>query len=164
MALDKQLARLEAKLDAILEKAGLDPADFTKATGKTGAKPPRELTPAQQEAINNAPKYIEPKPVGSQPPPAQPTPGQQAPAPDATNAPDLHNATPEETKAAGLTDEEAKTAEATGEVPWAGYDAASSEVIIERLRGMDVDARERALAYERKNKNRVTITRVNWNS
>lgn len=152
MSQEKQLARLEAKLDALLKGNGLDPADFGGTGGKTAAKPPTPLTPAQQQAIDNAPKYIAPKETGLQSPP---------PAPDA-NAPDLRKATPEEAKAAGLTGAEAQTAEVT--VPWEGYDAASSEVVIERLRGMDVDAREKALAYERKNKNRVTITRVNWNS
>lgn len=50
------------------------------------------------------------------------------------------------------------------DVPWEGYNDASSEDIIARLRGLDAPARERALAYERANRNRVTITRVNWNS
>lgn len=47
--------------------------------------------------------------------------------------------------------------------PWEGFDDASAEEVIERLRGMEPDAREQALAYERGNKNRTTITRVNWN-
>lgn len=50
------------------------------------------------------------------------------------------------------------------DAPWAGYDDATAEEIIARLRGMDADTRNMALAYERANKNRVTITRVNWNS
>lgn len=48
--------------------------------------------------------------------------------------------------------------------PWDGYDDATTDEIIERLRGMEPEAREQALAYERGNKNRVTITRVGWNS
>lgn len=57
MATDKALLRLEAKVDALLEKAGLKPADFagTSPLGYGGRVPPK-LTPEEQQAINNAPK------------------------------------------------------------------------------------------------------------
>lgn len=176
MAQDKQLSRIEEKLNALLEKQGIAVADYEQSAAKAASRPPRELTPAEQQAIDNAPKHIEArhsglsgideaKVMGASPPALQPTPDQ--------GAPDLRKATSDEAKAAGLTDEEAKTAEATqvhghqqaaADLPWHGYDEASSEDIIQRLRGLDVPARERALAYERGNKNRITITRVNWNS
>lgn len=65
MAQDKQLARLEAKLDALLEKSGLDPEDFGPSGGKTPPRQAAKLTAAQQQAIDNAPKYVEAKATGS---------------------------------------------------------------------------------------------------
>lgn len=50
------------------------------------------------------------------------------------------------------------------DLPWPTYDTDSEETIIARLRTMPPDERNKALAYERKNRNRVTILRVNWNS
>lgn len=58
MAVDKVLLRIEAKLDAILQRAGLDPAEFGGTQEKAQSRPPRELTAAEQEAIDNAPKHI----------------------------------------------------------------------------------------------------------
>lgn len=56
MAQDKQLARIEAKLDALLEAQEIDPAYFGGQPEKTAARPTRELTAAEQQAIANAPK------------------------------------------------------------------------------------------------------------
>lgn len=56
MAQDKQLSRIEAKLDALLEENGLDPSEYGGTQEKQAAAPARELTPAQQQAIDNAPK------------------------------------------------------------------------------------------------------------
>lgn len=53
MATDKWVARLEAKLDALLKKAGLDAKDFDAAPA---AVKPHKLTPQEQEAIDNAPE------------------------------------------------------------------------------------------------------------
>lgn len=54
MAADKQMRRLERKIDALLEHAKIDLAQFE--TGESAPRPPRELTPQEQEAIDNAPK------------------------------------------------------------------------------------------------------------
>lgn len=59
---DKQLSRMEAKLDALLDKAGIKASEF-EATATTTAQP-RKLTPAEQQAIDNAPKT----PIGATPP------------------------------------------------------------------------------------------------
>lgn len=55
--LDKQMARIEAKLDALLEKQGIKPADFDAArpTGYGGRAAPK-LSAAEQQAIDNAPE------------------------------------------------------------------------------------------------------------
>lgn len=79
MAQDKQLSRIEAKLDALLEESGVDPADFGESGGKAPARQPRQLTAAEQQAIDNAPKHIEAKVAGATPP-TPPAP-EQAPAP-----------------------------------------------------------------------------------
>lgn len=71
MAQDKQLTRIEDKLDALLKKARIDPEDFGAAAGKTATKP-TELTQAQKDAIANAPKHIEARPVGAGNPPSAP--------------------------------------------------------------------------------------------
>lgn len=49
-------------------------------------------------------------------------------------------------------------------VPWPGYDTLSAEQVVARLRTMDPIERDKALTYERANKNRSTITNVQWNS
>lgn len=54
MAMDKQFRRLEAKIDALLKKNGVDPAQFTEQA--QAARPSRELSAAEQQAIDNAPK------------------------------------------------------------------------------------------------------------
>lgn len=56
MAVDKVLLRIEAKIDALLEEQGLDPAEFGGGTpAKRVAPPAPKLTPQQREAIANAP-------------------------------------------------------------------------------------------------------------
>lgn len=54
----------------------------------------------------------------------------------------------------------------TQSAPWDGYDEATVEEVVERLRGMDAAERERVLAYERSNKARKGIIAplVNWAS
>lgn len=50
--------------------------------------------------------------------------------------------------------------------PWEGYDEATVEEVVERLRGMPAAEREQVIAYERSNKARKGIISpdVNWNS
>ena len=50
---DKAIARLEAKIDALLNKAGIDSATIQAAPPAPRAR--RVLTPAEQQAIDNAP-------------------------------------------------------------------------------------------------------------
>lgn len=59
MAQDRILARIEAKLDALLKERNLKPADYEATT--TAATQPRKLTEAEQQAIDNAPET----PVGA---------------------------------------------------------------------------------------------------
>lgn len=80
MAQDKMLMQINAKLDALLEKSGLKPADFEQATA---APAPRKLTAAEQQAIDNAPET----PVGAN----EPMPG---PRVNTMNAPETPAATP----------------------------------------------------------------------
>jgi hypothetical protein len=54
MAADKLYKRLEAKIDALLEKSGVDMAQFEEADTNRGQA--RRLSAAEQDAINNAPK------------------------------------------------------------------------------------------------------------
>lgn len=56
---DKVLLRLEAKIDALLEKSGLKPKDFADAS--PAPRPAPKLTAEEQQAIDNAPKT----PVGA---------------------------------------------------------------------------------------------------
>jgi hypothetical protein len=58
----------------------------------------------------------------------------------------------------------AKPAQDADSAPWRGYEDATVDEVVERLRGMNEAERGKALAYERANKGRVGITRVNWNS
>lgn len=85
MSQDKVLLRMEQKLDALLQESGLDPADFGEAGGKAPPRPTPTLTPAQQEAIDNAPKHIEARPIDPNAVPA--TPPAQPPIPPATPPP-----------------------------------------------------------------------------
>lgn len=62
MAQDKQLNRIEAKLDALLDAAGIELTD-DMLVGQASPKP-RELTDAQKQAIANAPKHIPAKGPG----------------------------------------------------------------------------------------------------
>lgn len=62
MAQDKMLMQINAKLDALLEKAGLKPDDIEAASPRGyGGRVERKLTEAEQQAIDNAPKT----PVGA---------------------------------------------------------------------------------------------------
>ena len=72
------LRTIEAKLDALLEKACIKPEDVVKAPP---APKPRELTAAEQQAIANAPK---PTPIA----------GPRNARTTATNAPDVSSSTP----------------------------------------------------------------------
>lgn len=74
MAVDKVLLRIEAKLDALLKEAKLDPAKFGGEAGKGTRRPAPKLTQAQQEAIDNAPKHVEARPIATQPTPPPPAP------------------------------------------------------------------------------------------
>lgn len=139
MAQDKMLVTMNAKLDALLEKAGLKPADFEEKA--TFTLTPRKLTKEEQQAIDNAPAT----PVGANGPQVA-----AARTDAATNAP--------------VTPTVTDTQKSKDDAPWAGYENASTDSIVTRLRGMSNAERNKALQYERKNKNRVEITRVNWNS
>lgn len=136
MAQDKLLLRLEAKLDALLKQAGIDPDSIEGTPIRVPIT--RKLTPAEQQAIDNAPK----------PTPAQPV--QNGPRTDANNAP-VVNVPP------------AKPAE-----PIPGYDdlnvAETLEALSDRRDNRALIAA--ALEYERANKRRAgVITQlVNWNS
>lgn len=170
MSMDKNLARIEAKLDALLEENGLKPEDYA-APVTTGARAPRELTAAEQQAIDNAPKT----PVGAQgptnpaatPPPATPT----APVPaDAVGTVTVETQQPDgTTRTQTMPASEARQAQAqaAGE-PFGGYAQLSAEQVIDRLGELDDAGRERVLAYERSrgSRGRKTIidTLVNWNS
>lgn len=63
--LDKQMARIEAKIDALLEKQGIKPSDFDSArpTGYGGRAAPK-LSELEKQAIDNAPAT----PVGANAP------------------------------------------------------------------------------------------------
>lgn len=93
MATDKWVARLEAKLDALLEKAGIKPDDVKGAT--PAAPRARRLTAAEKEAIANAPKTPTADELN---PPAR------APRVTAQNAPDTSSSVPK----ADSTDDTAK--------------------------------------------------------
>jgi len=88
MAMDKQFRRIEAKLDALLEKAGLKPEDFADVPRTPRA--PRELTPQEQEAIDNAPKAEASAPDTD-----------DAPRVTAQGAPDTSASVPKEAKSKG---------------------------------------------------------------
>lgn len=70
---------IEAKLDALLDKAGIKPEDVVP---ETPAPEPRKLTAAEQQAIDNAPK---PTPVAGQ---------ERGPRVTAQNAPDTSSSVP----------------------------------------------------------------------
>lgn len=52
MAQDKQFSRIEKKIDALLEKQGIDVASFDT---QQQTKQARKLSPQEQDALNNAP-------------------------------------------------------------------------------------------------------------
>lgn len=87
MAMDKNLSRIEAKLDAVLRALKVKPEDV-EAAKTAPAAPPRVLTAAEQQAIDNAPK---PTPVvgprGSTPPPPATPPPTPPPAPSLPRQP-----------------------------------------------------------------------------
>jgi hypothetical protein len=83
MATEKWVARLEAKLDALLANANIDMAQFDDTETKQPTRAARELTAQEQDAINNAPKT----------PAAEPdTP--RGPRVTAQNAPDTSTSVP----------------------------------------------------------------------
>ena len=200
MSTEKWVARLEAKIDALLEESGLDPTEFDQPLVGAVARARRERTPQEQQAIANAPQVtpaVNAKanaPANAAPPaPAIPSdavgkgtvetkqPGGERIATRTMSAQEARSqgneqARQAETQAraaqqqaidnappAPAADQSDQSGQQSGE-PWAGYDEASAEQVIETLRGMDAAARDKALTYERQGKNRVTITRVNWNS
>lgn len=55
MAADKQLRRLERKIDALLEASNVDPTEFEQDDTPNRGQA-RKLTAAEQQAIDNAPK------------------------------------------------------------------------------------------------------------
>lgn len=201
MAQDKQLARIEAKLDALLEEQGLDPQEFQQPQVGAVSRAQRERTPQEQQAIDNAPQVtpaVNAKanaPANAAPPaPAIPQDAvgkvtvetKQPSGESSTRTLSADQARAQQDDQARTQDDQARAAQqqaidnapdasaASGQQPtansqqpmepWQGYGDASADEVIERLRGMDAEPRDRALAYERANKNRVTITRVNWNS
>lgn len=83
MALDKWQTRFEAKLDALLKKHDLKPADFADTAAAAAAAP--KLTPEEQQAIDNAPKT----PTGANGPV-----GNRPRVNAATNAPDTSSSVP----------------------------------------------------------------------
>ncbi len=64
--MDRNLARIESKLDALLAKSGIKPEDVKVATAPAAVPVP--LTAAEQEAIDRAPKPTPAQgPVGTGP-------------------------------------------------------------------------------------------------
>lgn len=82
MATEKWIARLEAKLDALLEKSGIDMAQFEQAEPANRGQA-RKLTAQEQDAINNAPKAESTIP-----------PQEKGPRVTQQNAPDTSGSTP----------------------------------------------------------------------
>lgn len=82
MPFSKELARIEAKLDALLEKSGLKPDEIVEPMS-TASRPAHKLTKQEQQAIDNAPAT----PVAA--PPAS-----KGPRVTATNAPDTSSSVP----------------------------------------------------------------------
>lgn len=152
MAQDKQLSRIEAKLDALLEKGGLKPTDYA-APVTTSARPPRPLTAVEQQAIDNAPKT----PTGANGPADQPRVDQATNAPSTPTPPATPPAMPPSTPPAASNGE-----------PFAGYNSLSADQVVDRLGTLDDDGRARVLAHERArgSRGRKTIidTLVSWNS
>lgn len=144
--------RINRKLDLIMEKLGIDASEFKPKPAPRAAK----LSAADQQAIDNAPKT----PTGASGPVGS---GPRVDA--ATNAP--VTPTPPVPPGAEVMDDDdlARGKPPVKDVlPWPSYDSDSEEAIIARLRNMEPSARNKALQWERKNKNRASITRVNWNS
>lgn len=79
--MNKELRRIEAKLDALLKDRKIDP-DSIEVTKPAAAQSPRPLSEAEQQAIANAPKPT-PPPVAA--------PG---PRVTATNAPSVASSVP----------------------------------------------------------------------
>lgn len=97
MAADKLYRRLEAKIDALLEKANLKPADFDNVGVESPQRSARELTEAEKQAIANAPKAE-----------AAPPPAERGPRVTAQNAPDTSSSTPPTEKASKGSDSKKK--------------------------------------------------------
>jgi hypothetical protein len=133
MAMDKMNRAILARLDALLDKAGIDPADFDDAPAPRVA---RELTPQEQQAIDNAPVV----------PVAQPP--EQGPRVTPQNAPDMSSSVPPAEPVRGY------DALNVAEVLDALKDSKGDRALIERV-----------LAYEVAHKKRATVvdTLVGWN-
>lgn len=186
MAQDKQFMRLEKKIDALLEANGIDPSDYGDGVIKAATRP-RELTLAQQQAIDNAPKHIEAVRTTGQPPapgapvtPPAPPKGEEEPDPDDDDDDDggqlpdnaLGNATvpPEAVGQATVVTEQpdGKTTTETKPVsevksdqatddPWPGYSNMSVDQVLAHAKTVDDAARARALAHERKHRKRADV-------
>jgi hypothetical protein len=84
MAADKMMRRIEAKLDALLEKSGVDMAQFDDIAPVNRGQE-RKLTAAEQQAIDNAPKAEATVPEA-----------QAGPRVAAQNAPDTSSSVPQD--------------------------------------------------------------------
>lgn len=82
MATEKWVSRLEAKIDALLEKAGIHARDIDWGP-EPATRQARELTAAQQQAIDNAPAT-----------PAAAPPATKGPRVTQENAPDTSSSVP----------------------------------------------------------------------
>lgn len=85
MAQDKLLRRLEAKIDALLKERGIHASDIDWGPETSTTRPERELTPQEQDAIDNAPKAE-----------ATIAPEQRGPRVTQTNAPDTSSSVPKD--------------------------------------------------------------------
>jgi hypothetical protein len=83
MAADKLYKRLEAKIDALLENAKIDTAQFADSDTNRGQA--RKLSAAEQDAIDNAPKAE-----------ASVPPAERGPRVTAQNAPDTSSSVPQD--------------------------------------------------------------------
>lgn len=82
--MNKELRRIEAKLDALLKKNNIKPEDV-EVTKQSAAQAAPKLSAAEQQAIDNAPKPT-PPPVAA-----------QGPRVTATNAPSVASSVPKAT-------------------------------------------------------------------
>lgn len=93
MATDKWVARLEAKLDALLKHAGIKPDDVVMESAAAPVE--RKLTEMEQQAIDNAPKTPTTEPLTAEA-------ARRARVDAVTNAPDTSSSVPKEAESRGL--------------------------------------------------------------